>query len=83
MNTLQVFSDKERSYHAYQARLNFLRQQRSLQRHLDAERAAKEAALREKADALQAKEAALVEEKAAALAEIARPQHKVGRALVN
>ncbi|MBK8640442.1 MAG: hypothetical protein IPN92_19950 [Chromatiaceae bacterium] len=60
MNTLQVFSDKERSYHAYQARLNFLRQQRSLQRHLDAERAA-----------LQAKETALAE-KAAALAKIAR-----------
>lgn len=78
MTTLQVFSDKERSYHAYQARLNFLRQQRSLQRHLDAERAAKEAALREKADALQAKEAerhakeTALEEKAAALAEIAR-----------
>ena len=85
MNTLQVFSDKERSYHAYQARLNFLRQQRSLQRHLQEARAAKEAALLAKEAALLAKETALQEkeaerqakdaalqEKAAALAEIER-----------
>lgn len=35
MSTLQAFSEKERAYHAYQAQ-NYLRQQRSLQHHLEA-----------------------------------------------
>ena len=35
MSTLKTFSDKERAYHAYQARQNYLREQRSVQRHLD------------------------------------------------
>ena len=43
MTTLKAFSDKERAYHAYQARQNFLRQQRSIQRELDDERAARAA----------------------------------------
>jgi hypothetical protein len=54
MSTLKEFSEKEQAYHAYQARQNFLREQRSIQRHLDAmraeneqERNAKEAALAE------------------------------------
>ena len=61
MSTLKTFSDKERAYHAYQARQNYLREQRSVQRHLDdleakvveaiatrdRERAAKEDALAE------------------------------------
>jgi hypothetical protein len=34
MSTLQAFSEKERAYHAYQARQNYLREQRSLQRYL-------------------------------------------------
>ncbi|WPL19404.1 PD-(D/E)XK nuclease family transposase [Thiorhodovibrio winogradskyi] len=49
MSTLKAFSEKERAYHAYQSRQNYLRQQISIQRHLDAlqvearqERAAKE-----------------------------------------
>jgi predicted transposase/invertase (TIGR01784 family) len=71
MATLNVFSDKERAYHNYQARLSFLRQQRSIQRHLTEERAAKEAALREKEIERQAKEAAL-QANEAALAEIER-----------
>ena len=61
MSTLKAFSDKDRAYHAYQARQNYLREQRSIQRHLqelkteteqqrialEQERAAKEAALAE------------------------------------
>jgi LytS/YehU family sensor histidine kinase len=54
MSTLKAFSEKERAYHAYQARQNFLRQQRSIQKELEAalqraeaERKAKEAALAE------------------------------------
>ena len=35
MTTLKVFSDKERAYHSYQARQNYLREQRSVQRELD------------------------------------------------
>ena len=31
MNTLKLFSEKERDYHAYQARQNYLREQRTLQ----------------------------------------------------
>ena len=47
MNTLRQFSDKERDYHAYQARQNYLRQQRTMQYELDEERKAKEEALAE------------------------------------
>jgi predicted transposase/invertase (TIGR01784 family) len=49
MSTLKAFSEKERAYHAYQARQNYLREQRSIQRYLETlkaeaerERAAKE-----------------------------------------
>ena len=73
MTTLKAFSDKERAYHVYQARQDFLRQQRSIQRELDDERAAraaeraaleverqaKEAALQAQQDALQGQQAAL------------------------
>ncbi len=31
MNTLKLFSEKERDYHAYQARQNYLREQRTIQ----------------------------------------------------
>ena len=47
MNTLRQFSDKERDYHAYQARQNYLRQQRTMQYELDEVRKAKEEALAE------------------------------------
>ncbi len=85
MSTLKAFSEKERAYHVYQARQNYLREQRSIQHYLETlqaekeqERAAKEAALQEKEVALQEKEAARQEKEAerqakeAALAEIAR-----------
>jgi Skp family chaperone for outer membrane proteins len=72
MTTLKAFSDKERAYHVYQARQDFLRQQRSIQRELDderaaraAERQAKEAALQAQQDALQAQQDALQGQQAA------------------
>ena len=35
MSTLTAFSEKERAYHAYQARQNYLREQRSIQRYME------------------------------------------------
>ena len=75
MSTLKVFSEKERAYHSYQARQNYLREQRSVQRQLEAqdaeieamriakekERAAKEQALLDKDKEQAAKEDALAE----------------------
>ena len=68
MSTLKEFSEKERAYHAYQARQNYLREQRSLQRHLDLMRAETERQRveleQQRAEAEQernAKEAALAE----------------------
>jgi predicted transposase/invertase (TIGR01784 family) len=59
MSTTQGFSEKERAYHAYQARQNYLRQQKTIQRHIDAltaqierERAEKEQERAEKQTAL-------------------------------
>ena len=52
MNTLKLFSEKERDYHAYQARQNYLREQRTIQveieqmqQELERERTEKQAAL--------------------------------------
>ena len=75
MSTLKVFSEKERAYHSYQARQNYLREQRSVQRHLDdlnaqivtlravqeKERAAKEEERAAKEEERAAKEDALAE----------------------
>lgn len=54
MNTLKQFSEKERAYYAYQARMEYIREQRAIQleieeskRNLVEERKAKEAALAE------------------------------------
>ena len=78
MNTLQAFSEKERAYHQYQARQNYLRQQRSIQNQMqqlaagiEQARAAEERERAEKERERAEKEAALAE-KEAALAEIAR-----------
>ena len=49
MSTLQAFSDKERAYHAYQARQEFLREQHSIQSYL-AELSVKVEQEREKAE---------------------------------
>ena len=71
MTTLRQFSEKERDYHAYQARQNYLRQQRTLQGELEDERKEKlQALLREQA-AVQREQLAM-QEKEAALAEIER-----------
>ena len=85
MSTLKAFSDKDRAYHAYQARQNYLREQRGIQRHLDElkteteqQRAALEQARAEKEQAQAEKEQAQTRAeqeraaKEAALAEIAR-----------
>jgi hypothetical protein len=68
MSTLSQFSEKERDYHAYQARQNYLRQQRTIQferdeleQQLNEERKEKEAERRAKEEALQAKNDALAE----------------------
>ena len=61
MSTLQAFSEQERAYHRYQARQDYLRQQKSIENRLRALRAeaeqARAAEERERAE----KEAALVE----------------------
>jgi predicted transposase/invertase (TIGR01784 family) len=79
MGTLRKFSEKERQYHEYQARQNYLRQQRSLQVErqeleeahrlaelaLEQEREEKAAAIQEKQAAIQEKQAAIQEKQAA------------------
>ncbi|SDX64990.1 PD-(D/E)XK nuclease family transposase, partial [Allochromatium warmingii] len=71
MSTLKAFSEKDRAYHAYQARQNYLREQRGIQRHIDELKAeAEQARVREEQERA-AKEAALKRE-AAALAELER-----------
>ena len=85
MSTLKAFSEKARAYHRYQARQNYLRQQQSIQTHMDAlrveagraraaeeqARAAEERERLEKEAALAAEEQERLE-KEAALAEIER-----------
>ncbi|MEK7254959.1 MAG: hypothetical protein AAB316_09455, partial [Bacteroidota bacterium] len=75
MSTLRQFSEKERNYHEYQARQNYLRQQRTIQWEMEEERKEKlqallreQAALKEKDAAMQEKAAAM-QEKAAAMQE--------------
>lgn len=68
MNTLTTFSEKEQQYYQYQARQEYLREQRSIQLELELtnrallqERLEKEAAQRSEMLALQEKQAALIE----------------------
>ena len=85
MSTLKAFSEKERAYHAYQARQNYLRQQKSMENYLNTLHAEIERMQAEKAQiqaekeqARAAEEQARAEkeqvqaEKEAALAEIER-----------
>jgi hypothetical protein len=67
MSTLKPFSQKERDYHAYQARQNFLRQQRTIEWELAEALREKQAALEETQAALRKTEAALRETEAARL----------------
>ena len=76
MATLKRFSEKEKNYHAYQARENFLREERTKQKELEAaKREAEEikkalnTAIQEKQAAQQAEKAAQEAEKAAQEAE--------------
>ena len=52
MSTLKQFSEKERDYHAYQARQNYLREQLTLQHELEEERKARLEAIADKEAAL-------------------------------
>ena len=75
MSTLKKFSDKERDYHEYQARQNYLRQQQAIQQelesaltrtdeaHMETERALLETrnAIEEKKKAMEEKERAIEE----------------------
>jgi hypothetical protein len=73
MNTLKAFSEKERAYHAYQSRQDYLRQQRSLQRHLNELQVAADQARAAEEQARAAEEQArAAEEQARAAAEQAQ-----------
>ena len=78
MSTLQGFSEQERAYHRYQARQDYLRQQKSIENYMKAIRAeveqARAAEERERAEKEQARAAEEREraEKETALAEIER-----------
>jgi septal ring factor EnvC (AmiA/AmiB activator) len=76
MSTLQGFSDKERAYHRYQARQDYLRQQQSIENRMRAllaeaeqARAEKEAARAEKEAARAAEERERAEKEVALAAE--------------
>jgi len=62
METLKRFSEKERSYYLYQNRMNFIREQKTIQRELEESLRREEEALRQKEEALRQKEAAVQEE---------------------
>ena len=83
MNTLSRFSEKERDYHTYQARQNYLRQQHAIQWELEEERRGKllallreEAALKEKEAAVQRESQAMQEKEAAMQRESQAMQEK-------
>jgi predicted transposase/invertase (TIGR01784 family) len=81
MSTLTGFSEKEREYHAYQARQNYLRQQRSIQRRLDELEAAGDQARAAAEQARAAEEQARTAEKQArAAAECERAAKEQERA---
>jgi hypothetical protein len=78
MNTLSAFSEKEHRYFQYQARQEYLRQQRTMQLESEEAKQREAVALREKNIALQEKRAAQQREQVAqqreqaALAEVER-----------
>ena len=71
MGTVRQFSEKERKYHAYQARLNYLREQQSIQAELAQAKQMAEQVQRERERERQEKERER-QDKEAALAEIER-----------
>ena len=62
MSTLKQFSEKERNYHAYQARQNYLREQRTILWESEQNREALIAAMQREAATMQEKEAAIQRE---------------------
>ena len=94
MSTLRKFSDKERDYHEYQARQNYLRQQKAIQQelesaltrtdeaHMETERALLETrnAIEEKKKAMEEKERA-IEESNRAIEETERAIEETERAI--
>ena len=69
MSTLKAFSEKERAYHAYQARQNYVRQQKSIENYLNALLAEVEQARAEREAARAAEEQARAAEEQARAAE--------------
>ena len=65
MTTLIAFSDKQRAYHQYQARQNYLRQQKSIENYLNTLRTETEQAQAEKEQAQAEKEQAQAEKEQA------------------
>jgi hypothetical protein len=65
MSTLRQFSEKERDYHAYQARQNYLREQLTRQYEFDEERKAKLEALQREQVAKEREKVALAEKQTA------------------
>ncbi|WPL15204.1 PD-(D/E)XK nuclease family transposase [Thiorhodovibrio winogradskyi] len=80
MRTLERFSEKDRAYHAYQARQNYLRQQMSIQQELDERRAEAEQARQFAEQARAAEEQArAAEEQARQFAEQSRTAEEQAR----
>jgi hypothetical protein len=69
MSTLIEFSEKERAYHAYQARQNFLRQQKSIAKRIETLTAEASRERMEKERARAAEERERVEKERAQAAE--------------
>jgi len=61
MSVLKQFSERERDYHQYQARQNYLREQWAFQETAEQAQKEKQEALQEKQNALQEKQEALAE----------------------
>jgi predicted transposase/invertase (TIGR01784 family) len=81
MSTLKAFSEKERAYHVYQARQNYVRQQKSIENYMNALLAEVEKAQAEKEQARAAEEQArAAEEQARAAEEQARAAEEQARA---
>ena len=78
MSTLKAFSEKERAYHEYQARQNYLRQQKSIENHMNALRTEIEQAQEQIRVAKE--QAQVAEEQARAAEEQARAAEEQARA---
>lgn len=80
MSSLNTFSEKDREYHAYQARMSYLRQQRSIQRHMEELTARAERLVLEQEQARLAAEQARAAEEQMRRAETARQERDLALA---